>query len=302
MQLDKLRIYYNAVLGAFGGLAGWALITLVLRFQTETTLLLLMKDALLGAVVGACIGFALGCAEDLGGRLAWPKPGPSFASAAIGLVAGLVGLVAGEAIFLLAGGGVWPRALGWALFGLMLGLGQWAVTGMPSKGFYGALGGLIGGLIGGATYERLALVLRGVGMERELALTAGGAVGLLILGACIAAFIGLVEDILRNAWLRFTHGPLEGQTRSLDARRPVITLGRADRSDIYLHGDPDIARIHAEIRNSPAGFTISGREGTVLLRNAGALIPVQSHHLRDGDMLQIGRTRFVFRSAEGERK
>jgi len=56
MTLDKLRIYYNAVIGAMGGLMGWALITLLLRFDTNTTAMLFAKDALLGALVGLAIG------------------------------------------------------------------------------------------------------------------------------------------------------------------------------------------------------------------------------------------------------
>ena len=52
MTFDKTRIYYNAVFGALGGLVSWALVGLVLRFQTQSTFLLFVKDALQGAVVG----------------------------------------------------------------------------------------------------------------------------------------------------------------------------------------------------------------------------------------------------------
>ena len=50
MTLDKLRIYYNAIIG---GLLGWALISVLLRFSTESTGMLFLKDALLGALVGS---------------------------------------------------------------------------------------------------------------------------------------------------------------------------------------------------------------------------------------------------------
>lgn len=299
MLVDKLRIYYNAILGALGGLLGWALITLLLRFETSQTFMLLLRDALFGALVGACIGFAVGSADQLAGRWRLPNWQQSGLSAGIGAAAGLIGLVIGELIFWVAGGGVWSRALGWALFGGLLGLGQWRVTGMPSKGRYGALGGLLGGLLGGSTYERLTLLLLNLELGRAWALSVGGAIGLIILGACIGALIGLVEDILRTAWLRFLRGPLEGQTRTLDPRRAQILLGRADRCDIVLSDDPDVARVHAEIGYQHGAFTITGREGSVLLRQATTTVPVQHHRLQHGDTLQVGHTRFIFQSDTG---
>lgn len=299
MTLDKLRIYYNAIIGGLGGLLGWALISVLLRFSTESTGMLFLKDALLGALVGACIGAAVGSADKLAGSFSLYKARrEALLSGGIGLVAGLVGLVIGEIIFLATGGGVWPRALGWALFGALLGAGQGRVTGMPSKGVFGALGGALGGLIGGSTYERLSLLLRGVGLEREMALTIGGAVGLIILGACIGLLMGLVEDILRRAWLRFTHGPLEGQTRTLDPARPT-TLGRSDGCTISLSGDPDVVSVHAEIVRQGAEYVIAGREGSVFLRNQSAQSPIQQHTLRPGDSLQLGKTRFIFQTDEG---
>lgn len=299
MTLDKLRIYYNAIIGGMGGLIGWALITLFLRFSTESMAMLFLKDALLGALVGASIGAAVGSAEQLTGSFAFQKIRQAvFASGGIGMVAGMVGLVIGEVIFLVAGGGVWPRAIGWALFGALLGAGQGRVTGMPSKGIFGALGGALGGLIGGSTYERLSLLLRGLGMDREIALTVGGAIGLIILGACIGALIGLVEDILRRAWLRFSHGPLEGQTRTLDSGRST-TLGRADKCTIVLSRDPDVAPVHAEISTQGQEFIIAAREGSVLLRDGNSQTQIHQHRLRPGDTIQMGRTRFTFQTDEG---
>lgn len=296
MQLDRFRIARNAIYGAIGGLLGWALISLALRFETTSTPLLFLKDALLGALVGLCIGLAIGAAEQTADGWARRKLPRIGLSGLIGLGAGLVGLVVGEAIFLAAGGGVWPRAVGWSLFGLLLGVGQWPVTRLRSKGLHAGLGGLLGGLIGGATYERLSLVLLGLGAGREMALTAGGAVGLVILGACIGLLIGLVETILRRAWLRFLYGPLEGKTFTLDSRRPLVTLGRSDVCDILLRHDPEAGAVHAVISAQGGAFTLTARDGAVMLRNAGASQPVTAHLLQPGDTLQIGRSRFVFES------
>jgi len=294
MQLDRFRIARNTIFGAIGGLAGWAVISLLLRFETTSTPLLLLKDALLGALVGLCIGLAIGAADQTADGWARRKLPRIGLSGLIGLGAGLVGLVIGEVIFLWAGGGVWPRAVGWAIFGLLLGVGQWPVTGLQNKGVYAGLGGLLGGLIGGATYERLSLTLLGLGAGRELALTVGGAVGLVLLGACIGLFIGLVETILRRVWLRFVYGPLEGKTFTLDSGRPVITLGRSDVCDIMLRHDPEAGAVHAAIATSGGAFTLTPRDGPVALRTTGAAQPVTTRILQPGDTIQIGRSRFVF--------
>jgi len=294
MQLDRFRIARNAIFGAIGGLAGWAVITLALRFETTSTPLLLLKDALLGAFVGLCIGLAIGAADQTADGWTRRKLPRIGLSGLIGLGAGMVGLVIGELIFLWAGGGVWPRALGWAIFGLLLGVGQWQVTGLQNKGVYAGLGGLLGGLIGGATYERLSMALLGLGAGREVALTVGGAVGLVILGACIGLFIGLVETILRRAWLRFIHGPLEGKTFTLDSSRPIVTLGRSDVCDILLRHDAEAGAVHAAIATKGSAFTLTPRDGPVALRTAGGAQPVTTHLLQPGDMIQIGKSRFVF--------
>ena len=168
------------------------------------------------------------------------------------------------------------------------------MTRLRSKGLYAGLGGLLGGLLGGATYERLSLALLGIGAGRGIALTVGGAVGLVILGACIGLLIGLVETILRRAWLRFIYGPLEGKTFTLDGRRALVTMGRSDACDILLRHDPEAGAVHAVITAQGGAFTLTPREGPVALRTAGGAQPVTAHRLQPGDIIQLGRSRFVF--------
>lgn len=300
MQLDGMRLYRNAVMGALGGLAAWALLSLFVRFETTTLGALLLKDALLGAGVGFCLGAAV--AATYAREEGWGRKHlrPLLLSAAIGALAGLIGLIAGEAIFLLANGGVWPRAAGWAICGALLGAGQWLVTGSKDKGIYAALGGLLGGLIGGATYERLSLWLRGVGDNSAAALTVGSAVGLILLGAFICLFIGLVEGILRRAWLFFWRGPLEGQTRTVDNRRAATTIGRGEQADIMVRDDPAMQPVHAVLEAQPGGFLLRPRAGEVRVRaNAAApWEPVTARLLQPGDEVEVGKSCFRFRTGE----
>lgn len=296
MNLDLQRIYRGAIAGALGGLAGWALISLLVRFETDRPALLFAKDVVLGALIGLCIGLAIGAVEQWGDGWASAKIRRVLLSGVIGLGAGALGLAIGEIIFLWAEGGVWPRTVGWAIFGLLLGVGQGPVTGMPTKGFYAGLGGFLGGLVGGATYERLSLVLREVGMGRGVALTVGAAIGLIILGACLGLFMALFEGVLRRAWLRFQHGPLEGRTFTLDNRRAETTIGRADHCNVMIRNAPEVQPVHAVIRPGIDGLYLAAREGALRLRTASGDQPVTQRLLHDGDVVQIGRSRFVFQN------
>jgi hypothetical protein len=289
MAFDKLRIYYNAIFGALGGLLSWALIGLILRFQAQSTFLLFVKDALQGALVGVCIGLALGVVDGLTvSRSLRRVARGGCLGGAIGLGGGLVGLILGEAIFLVAGGGVWPRAVGWAAFGFLLGTAEGIANRDARKASYGAVGGLLGGLIGGSTYERTSLLLRSLTHDRDLSLTMGGALGLIILGACIGSLIALTEGILRRAWLKGLKGRLEGQTLTLS--KALNTLGRDERCDIRIPGDSQVAGHHADILQTPQGFVIEARGGQVLVDQQ----PIVRHPLHSGNRIQLGQSVLAF--------
>ncbi len=292
MTLDLKRIYYNAIFGALGGLLSWALVGLLLRPGTGSFLVLLVQDALRGAMVGVCIGAAIGAVDGLTSYALKKAVRGILMGGIIGLGGGFIGLVMGEIIFELAGGGTWPRAIGWALFGLLVGTSEGIADRAPPKIGYGATGGLLGGLIGGATYERLSLILRALTHNRSLSLTIGGAVGLIILGACIGALIGLVEGILRRAWVKILYGPLEG--RSLTLAKEVNVLGKDDDCDIVLPGDPQVEYHHAEIVQQEGQFVLKAREGPTYLNKQA----VTSHPLQSGDRITLGRTYMTFQTEE----
>ncbi len=290
MTFDLKRIYYNAVSGALGGLISWALVGLLLRPGTGSFRVLLAQDALRGAIVGVCIGAAIGAVDGLTSLALKKAIRGILTGGAIGLGAGLIGLVMGEVIFELAGGGTWPRAVGWAIFGLLVGSSEGIADRAPPKISYGVIGGLLGGLIGGATYERLSLILRALTHNRSLSLTVGGAVGLIILGACIGALIGLVEGILRRAWVKIMYGPLEG--RSLTLAKEVNVLGKDDDCDIVLPGDPGVEYHHAAIVQQEGNFILAVRDGPIYLNKQA----VTQHPLQSGDRITLGRTYMIFQT------
>lgn len=296
MSVDKQRIYYNAVFGALGGLISWLFIGLFLDIDTSSLATLFLKDALLGAAVGVCIGGAIGAVDGLTVRRSWRRlvRGVSLGGL-IGLIGGLIGLIVGEVIFKFAGGGVWPRAVGWAIFGFLVGTSEGRVQQSREKTSYGAVGGLLGGLIGGSTYERLSTLLRTVTHDRELALTVGTAVGLIILGACIGSLIGLVEDILRSAWLKVVVGRLEGRTFTLAGEES--TLGRDDACDIVIPGDSEVTDRHAIIQQREDSFVLEPLAQPAFVNQKRADHPFRLKH---GDRIQLGKTQMTFNLEEGQ--
>lgn len=303
MNLDLGRVYLNAVVGGFGGLAGWVLMFVALSifpFQlVPGWLMIWVQHAVIGPLIGLSIGFAIGGAEGLlSSRSLKRMVRGGAVGAVLGAVGGLVGLLLGEAIFRLFGGGLIARSIGWGIFGMLVGISEGVAHRMPVKVRYGILGGLLGGLIGGSTYAGLMATFSVLGFKAA-GQAWGNAIGLIILGACIGFLVNLVETLLRKAWLFFLTGRLEGQTRTLDSSRPY-TLGSDPSCTIVLPQDPTVLPVHAEIVFEDEAFQVRPRDGEVVIRRDGFDQSVLSHKLEPGDRILLGDTRCVFRNVEGK--
>ena len=79
--------------------------------------------------------------------------------------------------------------------------------------------------------------------------------------------------------------------------RDRVTIGRREESDIGLHWDREVSRLHAELQRVGRDWTIVddgiSRNGSFVntLRLQGR------HRLRDGDVIVAGRTAIVFRAS-----
>jgi hypothetical protein len=297
-RIDYRQIYFNAVLGGIGGLFSWFLVSVQGTLFDLQALHYVVRDLLTGPVYGLCIGLAIGCSDGLVASRSLRRLMIGAAvGAALGLLGGLVGLFFGGLIFYNLGGGHWLRAIGWAIFGAFVGTSDGFAQRLPSKIRYGILGGLLGGLIGGSTYEALQQVL-----GRSAGLALGSAIGLVIVGACIGALVGLVESLLRQSWVFFITGRLEGQTRTVDSSRPH-TLGSSASCTIVLPSDPTVAAVHAEIAWEEEQFWVRPRDGDVVVRRDGRDEPVTGRlALLPGDRIRLGDTRMIFRNEAGKQR
>lgn len=290
MNIDYRGLYQRSLLGGLGGLIGWALIT-VFGFSSSSVYLMdLWTGALVGLSMGICSGAWDGIFRTHSARRTIQGAGTG---AAIGVLGGMAGLVLGEVIHSISGGGLIFRALGWAIFGALLGINEGLSRRMTTKMAFGAYGGFLGGLMGGSTYEWLFGICRLI-LPRQLSQAVGGAIGLVILGLFVGAMIGLVEDLLRAAWLLFLNGRLEGQTRTLDRLKQTTVIGRSDQADICILSDPEVLSQHAQIQPEGSQFILQPRDGSVTIDRTGSRVTVTREVLQHGDVLFIGNQRARF--------
>jgi len=277
-----MRLYYNGIFGALGGAIGWQISNLLgLSFTSNVYL----SEVLVGALIGFGIGFCIGLAEGILTRQLIKTARASLLGGLLGIAGGAIGLPIAEGLFQLLGGSTLSRAVGWGVFGLLIGVAS-GITG-GSQVWKGALGGLLGGLLGGAMLE----FFRGWLSAPLL----GKAVGLLLLGASVGVFIALITYLLSRAWLEVKSGKLQGTEFILDKfmRKdgPSAIIGsNALKADIVLP-DPDIDPQHSLLKGADTHFTLKdlSLKGTYLDNKR-----IEQAVLRNNQTIKIGNTEMVY--------
>jgi len=278
----SMRIYYYTVLGAIGGLIGWHVSNLLgLSFVSS----LYLSEAVVGALVGLSIGLLIGIAEGSLTRNPVQAARSGLLSGALGLGAGAVGLPLSEWLFQTVGAGIFGRALGWGFFGLMIGLAEgWSGRSQVWKGM---LGGALGGVLGGIFLESMGRLLKDPLL--------GKAVGLLLLGACVGAFISLIVVLLSRAWLEVKSGKLKGTEFILDkfmrARGPAVAIGSSPLKSEIVLPDPDIAPQHAMLTGDGTSFNLKDMSlsGTFINKRR-----IERAQLTENIHILMGNTEMVY--------
>lgn len=299
------RIYFNTLLGALGGLIGWMLFGEWIDANWNWW----QSSLAGGALIGAVIGYGLAGAEALQDAVFIRFIRFASMGTVLGAIGGALGFWLGESIHyvLLPATGeltwsitlglVISRALGWAFFGLAVGMSEGLAARSLRLCRFGAIGGALGGALGGAVFGTL-MVLWDPTVRSYMW---GQALGLIVLGGCIGLLTALVEKVLQPASLLVIRGWREGREFRVVKRQN--RLGRDETADILLLRDMSIAKQHAVISQKDNGYVIILQEGTpeqTLINGA----PVYSgQNLKDGDRLQIGATvlRFSQRRASHSR-
>ncbi len=278
----RMRTYFYAVLGAIGGLIGWQLSDMLgLSFVSN----LYFSEAIVGALVGLCIGAFIGITEGVMTRNIVQALKSGLFSGLLGLIAGGIGLPLSEFLFQSVGAGILGRALGWGVFGLLIGLAEGVVG--KSQIWKGMLGGLIGGALGGVLLEAAHNWLKDP--------LTGKAAGLVLLGASVGAFISLIVVLLSRAWLEVTSGKLKGTEFILDkfmhAGGPAIAIGSSPLKSEIVLPDPDIAPQHAMLTGNGKQFSVKDMSLSGTFINNKKIERVQ---LANGQKIRMGNTEMVY--------
>lgn len=277
------RMYYYAILGAMGGLAGSKL-TEVIGFLDRPGVYL--SDLVLGGAVGFSVGFMIGLAQGILSRSALRGLKAALIGGGIGLLAGAIALPLGEFLFLTAGGQASGRALGWAIFGALIGLSD-SITG-GSQMWKSALGGLIGGAVGGMLLE--------FSLHRISQPLLGKVGGLMLLGAAVGALTALIVVALSRAWLEVRSGKLQGTEFILDKflreTSPAAIIGsNVLKCDIVLM-DPKVEPQHAWLKGAGTHLTLQDMSvGSGTFVNGRK---VEKHRLSDRQAIRVGSTELVY--------
>lgn len=294
----RLFIYYSAVSGGCAALVGFLLGTLVAPADA------LGRAGVLGLFVGFMVALALGFVDAVWnvsfkrlGLVLLRALAAGFVGALAGVLAGLLAHIVGRADNLLP-------VLVWTLAGSAIG---------ASVGIYELGDGfvrqvdvhssrrklikcLIGGALGGATGGTFAVGLgtlftQALPSRPGVWLWSPWAIGYVALGMSIGACVGLVQVMLREAWIRVEAGVVPG--RELLLLKDTTTLGRAESADIDLSGDPQTEEQHAAILfaaghyyledfNTPAGTLLNNQ------RVAARVL------LQSGDRIRLGGNVLLF--------
>jgi hypothetical protein len=287
------------VAAAIGILAGWAIteLTGINKITATSRLGLDATEGLWVAVVGlvfggtvlaydSAVGGAWTAARNQFAKAALPMFGASFAAGFLAQVVygqiiksileevlrGQTTVSQNDVRLYLA------RALGWALFGIGVGVTVGLIRKSNRLALNGGIGGAIGGAIGGIIFEYL-------GVNGGLSESLTRLVGLAAVGGLIAVATRVIETARRQAWLHIVAGGMAGKEFIL--YHAVTRIGASPDCEIFLLKDPAIAKLHAQIHEQDGHRTLTAMPSAPVFVNQQ---PVQSHVLRNGDQLQIGNT------------
>ena len=300
-----IRIYFNAVFGALGGLLGWLLFGVFgdKNYTKEQLDLEMLRD---GALIGGVIGYFVVSVEAIRDRSLVRFCRLAAYGVVLGALGGAAGMLLGEKVnfkliewlgavrdvktLLLS---VLVRGLGWMFLGIAVGASEGVAARSLGKLTYGTIGGALGGFIGGTLYGLAYLK----SVEQSNHSGVWSATGLIILGACIGSLSALVRGVFQPASVKVLRGWQEGREYPLDKTDNL--LGRDEHADIALFRDMKVEKKHAIIQREGNRFLLVNNDAPPETTRVNGEPVRHSCALQDGDRIELGTIilRFQARTA-----
>ncbi|HEY1860259.1 MAG TPA: FHA domain-containing protein [Gemmataceae bacterium] len=307
-----VRVYFNAVFGALGGLFGWLLFGVFGERNLAADMPSWEKAWLLapgGALIGGIIGYFVVSVEAIRDRSLIRFCRLATYGVVLGALGGAAGMCMGELVnFKLVEsiGAVrgsmlaliltsLVRGLGWMFLGIAVGGCEGIAARSLGKFTYGTAGGAAGGFLGGTLFGLLYLqTVDKTGNAAAL----WSATGLVILGACIGSLSALVQGVFQPASVKVLRGWQEGREYPLDKADNL--LGRDEHADIALFRDMKVEKRHAIIQRDGNRFLLLNNESpTEFTRVNGVGVP-HTCDLHDGDRIELGAVILRFQASAAQ--
>jgi hypothetical protein len=307
-----VRIYFNAVFGALGGLLGWMLFGVFGDKSTSD----LRQWLLGGALIGGAIGYFVVSVEAIRDLSLARFCRLASYGVILGALGGGIGMCVGEYANILvirligsakAGGSAGHllgfalgRGLGWLFLGVAIGISEGIAARSLGKLSYGTLGGAIGGFVGGALFGLFYYVLVIQSDTAGSAKYLWAALGLVILGASIGSLSAFVQGVLQPASVKVLRGWQEGREYALV--KTATLLGREEHADIALFRDMKVEKRHCVIRRSQNRFLLVNNGAPPVQTRVNDQPVPQSRELHDGDRIQLGNVLLRFQMREAKNR
>lgn len=324
------RVYFNAVFGGLGGLIGWMLfgvfgdsitgiaVRLAVRFFGDPDKAHHIQALIGGAIIGGSIGYFVVSVEAIRDQALIRFCRLATYGVVLGALGGALGMWVGDEVnyrlverygarqFIVA---MFARGVGWMVLGLAVGFSEGIAARSLGKLSYGTIGGALGGFLGGVLFVLLymwaveqaptAMLVRFAGSESWAALA--GALGLVILGACIGALSAFVQGVFQPACVRVLRGWQEGREYSLE--KAESQLGRDEAADVLLLRDMKVEKRHALIRREEDRFVLINQAPPAQTQVNGTPV-IETCELENGDRIQLGDVilRFQLKAARTKQR
>jgi len=149
------------------------------------------------------------------------------------------------------------RSIAWSIVSMGAGLGLGIALKSKKLLLNGFVGGMVGGFLGGLFFDPIDRFLphaQGSGWLSRM-------VGIALVGLFVGFFIGLFENLSKEAWFLMLKGPLTGK-QFIIFKSPIL-IGSSPKSDIYLFKDADIAPLHASVSKTGSKYLLKD-EGSAI--------------------------------------
>jgi len=278
-------IYWSAIVGGWSAFLGWLFAEMLMgRHVHESMMLSVLMASLVACFLGAGISLVSSLLNFRWSNFV-TRGGPGLVG---GFIAGFLGSLLGNGLTYLLG--IAGLILGWLVMGTAIGAVEGIVDRSARKIRNGTIGGALGGLIGGLLFLPIQALASGSGMSSR-------AFGFVTLGAFVGFFIGLVQVILKDAWLTVQEGFRPG--RQVILGKQDVSMGTSEKADLIFiaMGARGVEPIHLRVRKTEDGsFALEdngSRTGTLL--NGERIAGPRT--LANGDVIQFGINKVLFRES-----